>query len=74
VAAAAAKWARENGNNPNMRIALCGYEEEHEMPDWDCVAWSTLGGYGNRSGNQNKHRERIWFSPHCLSARQLELL
>jgi hypothetical protein len=24
------------------------------------------GGYGNRSGNDNATKERIWFSPHCL--------
>lgn len=63
------KWAIENGDNPLMRIALCGYEGEHDMPEtWDCLAWKAHGGYsGQGSGsNQNKHRERIWFSPHCL--------
>lgn len=56
--------------HPLLRLALCGYEGEHEMPaDWDCVAWSTGGGYSNQSvGNENKHRERIWFSPGCLPA------
>jgi hypothetical protein len=27
------EWAIENGTNPAFRIALCGYEGEHEMPD-----------------------------------------
>lgn len=64
------KWALENGDNPKMRIALCGYEGEHDMPDtWECLAWKGQGGYGNGSkthDNPNCHRKRIWFSPHCL--------
>lgn len=60
-------WAIEHGGNPKLRIAFCGYENEHTMPDdWECVAWKANGGYGNRTGNQNAHLERIWFSPHCL--------
>jgi DNA adenine methylase len=26
-------WALEHGDDPKMRIALCGYEGEHDMPD-----------------------------------------
>lgn len=61
-------WALENGENPLMRIALCGYEGEHDMPEtWSCVPWKAAGGYANRNPeNQNAHKERIWFSPHCL--------
>lgn len=63
-------WALENGDNPNFRIALCGYEGEHEMPDtWECVAWKAHGGYSRTErGVENRERERIWFSPHCLKA------
>lgn len=77
------EWAIENGDNKNLRIALFGFEEEHGpfMPDtWNMVSWSTRGGYGNqRKGdvNENRHRERVWFSPHCLDAdddTQLQLL
>jgi len=62
------KWALEHGNNKKYRIALCGYEGEHEMPDdWQCVAWKANGGYAASAGNHaNSHRERIWFSPHCI--------
>jgi hypothetical protein len=61
-------WAIENGNNPLLRIALCGYEGEHVMPNtWECVAWKASGGYGNQSDdNENANRERIWFSPACI--------
>ena len=66
-------WAIAHGNNPMLRIALCGYESEHEMPpEWDCYHWSAQGGYssiGNGAGKDNRHRERIWFSPACLQTR-----
>jgi hypothetical protein len=63
------KWAIENGNNPLLRIALCGYEGEHVMPEsWGVLAWNAGGGFGaqadERSGNGR--RERIWFSPACI--------
>lgn len=63
------EWAIANGDNPKLRIALCGYEGEHEMPEgWEVLKWSTRGGYESQSkkANTNQHRERIWFSPHCL--------
>ncbi len=69
VAAECAAWARENGEHRQLRIALCGLEGEHDMPGWECVPWKARGGYGSQradGGNINRHRERIWFSPHCL--------
>lgn len=61
------QWALKHGDDPRLRIALCGYEDEHEMPPtWECVPWKAAGGYGNRTGNLNAWRERVWFSPHCL--------
>lgn len=64
------KWALENGDNPLLRIALCGYEGEHEMPpEWACVAWKASGGYAGAAGKmENSKRERIWFSPACLKS------
>lgn len=62
------EWAIANGDNRKLRIALCGYEGEHGMPEgWQCVAWEAAGGYGSKA---NARRERIWFSPHCLTVRQ----
>ena len=50
------------------------------MPaDWDCIAWKANGGYANANGDAstpgtaNAHKERIWFSPHCLAKPQPEL-
>lgn len=71
VAEGICKWAIANGNNPKLRIALCGYEGDYpDIPStWTCVAWKASGGYsnfGNGSKKDNAKRERIWFSPHCL--------
>lgn len=76
VSAAARAWALANGYNPKFRIALCGYEGEHDMPpDWSCVAWKAVGGYGLQGkgtpGRANRTRERIWFSPYCLEPTSL---
>ncbi len=66
------EWAIANGDNPEFRIALCGYEEEHQphMPEsWEMVAWKAHGGYARTErGKENRERERVWFSPHCLKA------
>jgi site-specific DNA-adenine methylase len=65
VAAKVRDWAVANGDNPLLRIALCGYEGEHEMPDsWECVAWQAHPI--NNKKQENHKRERIWFSPYCL--------
>jgi len=76
VSQAVREWAIEAGKSPLMRIALCGYEGEHEMPEgWSTYAWKAHGGYGSqdKSGGEgrglaNAHRERIWFSPACIGA------
>lgn len=69
ISADVREWAIAHGNDPKMRIALCGYEGEHVMPDnWECVAWKAHGGYSRTErGRANRERERIWFSPHCLT-------
>ena len=70
-------WRAERGSAVHLRIALCGYEGQHEpIPGWECVEWKAHGGYGAGRGtdaDKNSYRERIWFSPHCLGARQLDM-
>jgi DNA adenine methylase len=72
ISAAVREWAIYRGDDPDMRIALCGYEGEHDMPaNWECVGWTAKGGYGSQrkdGTNENRKRERIWFSPHCIKA------
>jgi hypothetical protein len=40
--------------------------------------WKARGGYGSQRDdgtvNENRHRERLWLSPHCEGARQLSRL
>jgi hypothetical protein len=83
IAADTLRWCLDNGDNPLLRIALCGYAGEGHEPledaGWSVVAWKGGGGYGGQrtnGSNDNADRERIWFSPHCLvqdRPEQLEL-
>ena len=72
IADAVREWAIEHAENRNLRIALCGYDGQHDMPpDWQCIEWKAAGGYSSTAANDtqgkaNRHRERIWFSPHCV--------
>lgn len=69
-AARARAWAIENGEDPKLRIALCGYADPDADPmpeSWTEYAWKARGGYAARTdSNTNATRERIWFSPHCI--------
>ena len=65
-------WCLENGTDARLRIALCGYEGEgHDLllsHGWTAHAWRTAGGYGGGrggTGDENRHKERIYFSPAC---------
>jgi DNA adenine methylase len=63
VSGAVREWALEHGDNPQLRIALCGLEGEHDMPSsWPCIEWLSTGS------GKNRINERIWFSPHCSAA------
>ena len=69
VAHAVREWAIANGDHPLLRIALCGYDGEHEMPsDWSVYKWSAGEGFGAQAATRSKNgdRERIWFSPACI--------
>jgi hypothetical protein len=74
LAAKVRAWAIERGDDPKLRIALCGYAGEHEELEargWSVHAWCSVGGYSTKAdgkGRANRERERIWFSPHCLQA------
>ena len=73
VAVEVREWAIANGDNPLMRIALCGYDTEHgdAVPDgWHAYSWRAHGGYGRQGtglGRANATREVVWFSPNCLN-------
>jgi hypothetical protein len=78
VAHAVRQWAIAHGDDPRLRIALAGYAGEHDMPaSWECVKWKTHGGMGmvangDSRSKENRFRERLWFSPHCLRRKDSE--
>ena len=69
LSARVAAWAIEAGQRADMRVILCSYEGEHDMPaSWRCVPWKARGGYGSTRAdgtNANAGRERLWLSPAC---------
>ena len=78
------RYCVENGHDKRLRIAFCYYDgtlvngkdvsAELRSLGWDIVPWKGRGGYGGQSGdNQNATRERIGFSPGCLSSVQRSL-
>ena len=70
-----AAWCKANEYNPMLRIALCGYAGEYDLPGWTCLEWKARGGFGsqgNGQGRENANKERIWFSPHCLRTDELD--
>lgn len=76
IAISVRDWALEHGDDPDLRIALCGYVDEHDshMPsNWRRFRWKGARGYAAED-NDNREKETIWFSPHCLGVeRQLGL-
>jgi DNA adenine methylase len=70
IFAEVSKWAFENGDNPKLRIALCGYEGDYDVPsNWTKYNWKTNGGLanlGDGKGKENAKKEVIYFSPYCL--------
>jgi hypothetical protein len=73
ISGAVREWCVEHGEDANLRIALCGYEGEHnelEKHGWSKVYWKAQGGYGcqrkDGTTNENRSKERIWFNPACI--------
>jgi len=79
VSAAVRAWCIGRQDRPTHRIVLAGYDTEHaelEGRGWRVIEWRARGGYanlGNGDGKPNRHRERLWLSPHCVGAQQTRL-
>lgn len=74
------EWCIANGDNPRYRIVLAGYSAEHEakMPrSWRMHVYKANAAYQTATstgGNkENRHGERLWYSPHCVAADQPSL-
>jgi DNA adenine methylase len=74
VAHAVRQWCLERGCRKTYRIVLAGYYEEHAellAHGWTVHRWSAPGGYANIArkgptrGRANRHKEALFFSPHC---------
>lgn len=63
------RWALEHGDDPELRIAVCGYEGPEFPSSWTVFEWEGRRGYAG-DDNDNRTKERIWFSPHCLPLEQ----
>lgn len=67
ISDAVREWAIERGSEPRYRVALCGYEDEHDMPEnWSVVRWRARCMASKKRGFDNERRECIWFSPNCI--------
>ena len=69
------EWSIKRGSNPNYRIVIAGYGEHEELKahGWTSIAWSAQGGYSKigKGENNNRHKETLWLSPHCLKNKTL---
>jgi hypothetical protein len=62
---AARDWALEHGDDPELRIALCGYSGDFGgHAGWTEYAWRGARGYAGKD-NANREQERIWFNSSC---------
>lgn len=64
-------WCLEHEDTPNLRIAICGYEGDYNLPSWEKFHWKAQGGMSNISENNtqgkvNAKKETIWFNKQCL--------
>ncbi|MFH1987385.1 MAG: DNA adenine methylase [Pseudomonadota bacterium] len=67
IAANVRAWCAVNGNNPKLRIVLCGHDGEHDelcALGWTKHHWKAGPGYANPGGNFQD--ETVWASPACL--------
>lgn len=64
VAGDVRQWCVENGDNRQLRIAICGHVGQHE--ELESLGWSVASPKKNGGYQGADDRERIWFSPHCI--------
>ena len=62
------RWAEEHGDEPNLRIVVCGYDGDWSPPaGWQTIEWAAKSSYASAKGNGK--RERLWCSPACQPVR-----
>ena len=74
IADAVRDWCATNGNNPKLRIVLCGHAGEHDALlalGWQLRTWKARKGYALTSeAKANTAGETLWCSPHCVPVEQ----
>lgn len=70
IANAVREWCLANGDNPQLRIVLCGHAGEHDAllkHGWHTRTWKAGGGYALTDAAISRAKsETIWCSPHCV--------
>lgn len=68
-------WVRERGAKESYRIVTAGYEEYQSLlaEGWTAHNWEAGGGYSTPDNN-NRHRETLYFSPHCQTVKKQGVL
>lgn len=65
-------WCAENGDNPRLRIVLCGHAGEHDdllRAGWHIETWRARKGYAiTDEAVENSASETLWCSPHCIKS------
>lgn len=68
-------WCADNGDNPKLRIVLCGHAGEHDAllaHGWHTRTWAAGGGYAKSAeAHANRLSETLWCSPHCVPERSV---
>ena len=64
-------WCADNGQDPALRIVLCGHAGEHDallQHGWHTRTWKARKGYAKTDeAVQNSKDETLWCSPHCAA-------
>lgn len=63
------RWCREHGDDPRLRIVLCGHVADYDLPRWRSVNWGGSRGWGRARRGDN---ECAWLSPHCLPVEEAQ--
>ncbi len=67
-------WCAANGQNPLLRIVLCGHTGEHDAllaHGWTIRTWAARKGYATTDeAVENSNSETLWCSPHCVPENQ----
>jgi DNA adenine methylase len=74
ISDAVREWCIANGDNPKLRIVLCGHAGEHDIlleHGWHIRTWKARKGYAlTDEAVANSHSETLWSSPHCVNPPQ----